>query len=418
MPLWSAPTTSPADRVATTHQELTGKTPRQIADAPATWVLIGENVDHYGGVTIVGLSDLRAAVAYSERDDNTIRVTFRTANSTELNDDTTLDAVAELANSRHANPDADEEPVTEELGIAIRFGGIVNTLMSRQMLSRDTPGLDITVESDIPLGAGLGAMYAADAALALALLADNDDINEAPLRTRIAEVCTQSVDQYSSMPVLRARHTAALRGVGETISVIDYADGSVTQAPHPQRAGVEVFAVAKTLGKADDSQAKLIADRRAFITKVCQNFGTESLRSIPDSTARAVAWLEAVRQVKGTDGLPSVEEAKGWLEFSENETLRSMAVAKALRSRNTNDLFHLLNTPNHTHGLDTPDDIVQLMPLRGAVAARPAAAGMSQAVIAFVPLQKAHNFGADLAEDGFHVFSIARGKVAGLVDKR
>ncbi len=30
---------------------------------------------------------------------------------------------------------------------------------------------------------------------------------------------------------MRARHTAALRGVGETVTIVDYADGSVTQAP-------------------------------------------------------------------------------------------------------------------------------------------------------------------------------------------
>lgn len=417
MPLWSVPDTTPADRVIATHQELTGTAPTHIADAPATWVLIGENVDHYGGVTIVGLSDLRAAVAFSERDDDALHVTFRTANGTELNDDTTLSAIAERATARHSDPDAEPEPVLEELGIATRFGGIINTLMSRQMLTRDTPGLNITVESDIPLGAGLGAMYAADVALALALLADNDDLDEAPLRSRIAEVCTQAVDQYSSMPVLRARHTTALRGKGETVSVIDYADGSVTQAPHPERAGVDVFAVAKDLGKADDSQAKLIADRRTFITKACQNFGTDSLRSIPDATPRTVEWLEAVRQVKDTEGMPTVDEAKAWLEFSENETLRALAVAKALRSRNTNDLFHLLDTPYHTHGLETPDELVQLMSLRGAVAARPAAAGMSQAVIAFTPIQKSKNFAADLADDGFHVFPIARGQVAGLVEK-
>ncbi|MHA2789419.1 galactokinase family protein [Corynebacterium sp. S7] len=406
MPLWTTPDTPPADRVRQTHERITGSRPVHVADAPGTWVLIGENVDHYGGVTIVGLTQLRAAVAFSMRDDDRVRVTFRTAEVDEAGGEHVKEVIGEvsLANINKAEP-----------GMATRYAGVVHSLISRQMLSRETTGLDITVESDIPVGSGLGAMYAADVALALALLADHEDINEAPLRTKIAELCSQAVDTYSTMPVLRARHTAALRGVGETVSVVDYADGSVTQAPHPLRSGVEIFSVSHGLGEPDSSQAELISQRRDFIDEAAHNFGTDSLRSIPDAPTRVVEWLQAIHQVRGTEGTPTEEDARDWMLFSENETLRALAVAKALRSRRQNDLFHLLNTPHDMHGLDTPDDLVKLLNLRGARAARPAAAGMSQAVIAFVPVQRAKNFVADLVHDGFYVMPVHQGEGARVV---
>lgn len=398
MPEWTAPETPPAERVAQSHEQITGQPPTHIADAPGTWPLIGENVDHYGGVTIIGLAQLRAAVGYTLREDDTVRVVFRTCDGSEKIGE------ASLANL------AEEDP-----SLPARYAGIVHNLITRQMLSRETTGMDITVESDIPLGSGLGAMYAADVALALALLADHEDIDAAPLRTKIAELCSQAVDTYSSMPVLRSRHTVALRGAGDSVSVVDYADASVTQAPHPTRSGVSIFAVAKEVGEPDRSQAALVTERRAFIDEAAQNFGTDSLRSIPEAPTRVVEWLRAIHQVRGTEGMPTEEQAHDWMLFSESETLRSLAVAKALRSRRPEDLFHLLNTPNDTHGLDTPDELVQLMNIRGARAARPSAAGMSQAVIAFVPLPHADNFAKDLVEDGFFVLPVEQGDIARVV---
>lgn len=409
MPEWTTPETTPAERVALAHRDATGTDPVRVADAPGTWVLIGENVDHYGGVTIMGLADLRAAAAFSPRDDDTVRVTFRSPTTEDVVEETTLSELSAIGVAFSSPDDDTPEP---SLSLATRFGGIIHTLMSRQMLSRDTPGMDITIVSDIPVGAGLGAFYAGDVALALALTGDDPDIDEAPMRTRLAEVCSQAIDMFSPLPGLRARHTAALRGVGETVSVVDYADGSVTQAPHPERAGVDVFSVAKRLGTPDSSQTQQVRDLRQFLDQACHNFGTESLRSIPDAVDRVVEWAEAVRQIRGGDSMPSVEQAQDWMVFSESETLRALAVAKALRSRRTDDLFHLLNSPADNYGLATPGELVELLNLRGARAARPAAAGMSQAVITFAPTPRAENFAADLADDGFYVIPIRRGECA------
>ena len=61
----------------------------------------------------------------------------------------------------------------------------------------------------------------------------------------------------------------------------------------------------------------------------------------------------------------------------------------------------------------SPDALVALARKRGAVAARPAAIGTSDAVIAFVPVQEADSFAAAMARE-FEVVEVAAGEPARL----
>ena len=384
MAVFEPPAQSPAERL---HAGA-----GRVASAPGTWVLIGENVDHFGGVTLAGTTSLRAAAAVSPRSDGVVSVSAR----------------GPLGQEFSAQMPYDEEPTD---GLARRWWGLVHTLVQRQVLSRDTSGLDITVESDVPVGAGLGALYAADAAIALALAGGHDDVDTAPFRARLAEICSHAVATYSSLPVLRARHSVALRGA-EGVSVMDYADGSLTQAPHPSRHGVRVFSVAPELGTPFTESSEAIAAHRAFIDAACANFGVTSLRQLPDAPGRAVQWVQA-RRAAGDSEAPEPETARRWVQFCESETLRSLAAAKALRSRRANELFTLLNSASEAHSLATPDALVALARERGAVAARPAATGTSGAVIAFVPVQDADAFAETMARE-FEVVEVAAGEPARL----
>ncbi|WKD57297.1 galactokinase [Corynebacterium capitovis DSM 44611] len=394
MALWTPDPIPPAQRAAKQHSEITGGEPAALASAPGTWVLIGENVDHFGGVTLVGLHSLRVAVAVSPRSDDVIRINASGPAGFNLSDESSLAARA-------------DDSVTGRL--TRRTLGLIHTLTTRQLVARSATGVDITAASDITVGTGLGALYAWDAALALALvlgLGREDD--EAPLRARLAEACSVNVDLHSTLPVVRARHTAALRGVGETISVVDYADGSLTQAPHPSRMGVRIFAVTARLGEPYDEQFELIAAHRAFIDAACTNFGVDSLRQLPHAADRVAEWVAARRQ-SGDTSAPAPEVARRWVRYCETETLRSLATAKALRTRRDHELFTLLNSPSEHHDLDTPDSLVADLLGRGAISARPAAAGISSAVIAFVPHLRAAEFAASAAAD-YDVFEVRTGE--------
>ena len=76
MSLWPAPDAQPSglvERARKEHERRVGAQPAHVASAPATWILAGENVDHFGGATLIGLGGLRASVAVSPRDDHKLR---------------------------------------------------------------------------------------------------------------------------------------------------------------------------------------------------------------------------------------------------------------------------------------------------------------------------------------------------------
>ena len=130
--------------------------------------------------------------------------------------------------------------------------------------------------------------------------------------------------------------------------------------------------------------------------------------------SRVVEWVEARRDAGDKDA-PDPATARRWVQFCETETLRSLATAKALRSRRGNELLTLLNSPTEQHDIETPDSLVALALERGAAAARPAAAGSSQAVVAFVPVREAEEFAETFAKD-FEITEVGQGEPARLED--
>lgn len=408
MPIWPSAHSPVLDRVRQLHREETGVESTQVADAPGTWLVMGEHVDYAGGVTLIAQVSQRVAVAVSPRPDDLIKVTYQ---STALDGVVTTTGEITLAT-------VEERATTQQLvdvdsSIAARLGGIVWTMIHRQLLSRDTAGMDVTVVSDIPADAGLGAISSAEAAFALALLGEVEDRDEAPLRARLAEVCAQAADIFSHTPSLRSRYTAILRGAAGQVAVVNYADGSVTQAPHPTSANMRILAVIGPETEVDQTVA--IQERRQFLDAACRAFGTESLRLLPDAPTRVLDWLRAVHKVHGTDGQPSLEQATTWLTFDKEETARAEQLSRSLRSRRIEDLWDLMSESQaglEDYGLDAQSDLAQLVLVRGAAGARAAVAGMSAAVIAGVDKRHADNFVADLSADGFTIVDVGTGSPA------
>lgn len=426
---------SPADAAAAWHKELFGMAPHQQAEAPATWPVIGEHVDHAGGVVIMSVASQRAAVAVSPREDQKFQIHFR---RTELADGSTdcstFDEIAELFSQQQPEVDETGKPTTPPLprgGLAQRLGGIVWMMIQRQLLSRETSGMNIVVVSAISPDSGLGEYAAIDTALALALQAEAPDVDEAPLRARLAEVCAQAGELFSGTATLRARYSAALRGSGTQVAVIDYADGSLTSAVHPVNRDLAAFAVAvppipQRAGKneaqsadtpaACPDQSDEIRTRNRFVDAARQAFGAQSLRLLPDAPARVTQWLAAVHQVHGAAGYPELHESQTWLEFHAAETERVQRFAHALRSQRARDIWALLQESQRAlqadYGLVAADELAQLCQARGAIGARAAAAGTSNAVIAYVDKKKAANFSSDLSADGLVVTQLLPGKIA------
>ena len=293
---------------------------------------------------------------------------------------------------------------------------MVWSLIFRQLLPRDTPGFNIAVESEAPVDWGLGVHAAAEVAFASALVVDDENRGDYPLRVRVAEACFQSAAIFSATPALRARYTAALRSMDGQISVVDYKDESVTHTPHIASRNTVVFAV-NTPHNPGGQIPEEMARRLDFIDKATRAFGVESLRHLPDAAPRVRDWLEAVHKVHGPSGVPSLQEATRWLEFFEAETRRAQSMVPLLRSRNVAELSDIvaasqraLNDDYSVSGTDSA--LAQLCRSRGAVTARSAHAGVSNAVIAVVEATHARNFAADLVEDGLEVIELRPGTAA------
>lgn len=420
MPMWPAPTSLASTRAQEAHTAHAGHTAQAVASAPGTWSIAGEHAGHFGGIVVMGISELRAAAAVSPRTDGKVQV--RLIETTLEGEKHTDDAIEldELAKRfAQQQPGIDEQgrptvPPLPQGGLAARVGGVIWTMINRQLLSRETAGADVTIVCDIPRNAGMGALSAADVAVALAMLPENVELDP-PTRARIAEICTQAVDTFSSLPSLPARHTAALRTEEGSVSIIDYADHSVTKAAAPISGAQRAFVLFPAGADVPD-QAAGIAQRRQFVDDASHAFGTESLRLLPDAPERVLDWLNAVHKVHGSKGQPTIAEASGWLRFYEAETTRTHQVARALRSGAWSDLGTILALSQQDlrtyYGLDNSDALGELAIARRALSARAASAGTSNAVLTFVPSERAENFAADFAADGLIVVPVVHGTEA------
>ena len=400
---------SVCDRVKAGHTAIFGSEPTLVASAPTTWSLLGEHVDVVGGIVLVASSDLRVGIAASPRSDNNISVSVNGAKPNHI----AMGDVSDFAFSVLDARDKAESVPSPHGSWPERLGGVVWSLIFRQLLPRDTPGFNIAVESEAPVDWGLGVHAAAEVAFASALVVDDENRGDYPLRVRVAEACFQSAAIFSATPALRARYTAALRSMDGQISVVDYKDESVTHTPHIAGRNTVVFAV----NTPHNPGGQIPEEMARRLDKATRAFGVESLRHLPDAAPRVRDWLEAVHKVHGPSGVPSLQEATRWLEFFEAEIRRAQSMVPLLRSRNVAELSDIvaasqraLNDDYSVSGTDSA--LAQLCRSRGAVTARSAHAGVSNAVIAVVEATHARNFAADLVDDGLEVIELRPGTAA------
>ncbi|MDF5820053.1 galactokinase family protein [Corynebacterium felinum] len=399
MSVWSArfgDDSNPSDQVRTIHLKWAGSTPSAVASAPGTWSLIGEHSDYAGGVVLMTLLQLRAWVAVSPRPDSQVKVCeYVVDDRGVLSQHSTSSAPVGALVHAHCETRAQQ------------LAGLVATMMSRQMLSRETKGVDITVVSEIPPTSGLGGDAAIEVACGLALAAKVDDLDSPPMKAKLADVCFQAACHGDGDWPLRARYTAILRGREGVINIIDYADFSITQASHPLSGSTKSKAVA-IIPPHSGADVAALAARQHFVEEATRAFGAESLRLLPDASTRVIDWLKAVHQAGLDMELPPVDQARAWMEFQSKELALVQLVTQAVRSRKVTDVFPAINQSQDLLfsllGLAGVDrEVASLCLSRGAVAARAAFAGVSSTVVAFVPELKFKNFCADLAHDGFGV---------------
>ena len=130
--------------------ELFGREPEGLWSAPGRVNLIGEHTDYNEGFVLPFAIDRRTVVAVGLRDDRVVRVAS-----------TIADEVVEISLS-DLTPSVLSGWPAYPLGVVWAFSEFGADLSA-------VPGLDLFIDSDVPLGAGLSSSAAIESAVALAL---------------------------------------------------------------------------------------------------------------------------------------------------------------------------------------------------------------------------------------------------------
>lgn len=429
--LWPSPRQNVVDLAKQRHLDAFAASP-WIASAPATFPVIGEHVARTGGLTIVGLAAYRCAVALSPSPDSVTRVHAFLPGSQGEHDGCQWEQSVDT--TRTDTSPAGVQSAPPESAWAARAAALIATLTSRQLSPREHTAYCVTICSDIPPYPGLGAVEAAETALALALYSRTEQRDDAPARTKLVHALQLYAAPLRQGGDSSARYHAALRGLrcegGACMAVIDHSDGSITPAghlahsdPHPHA----VVALAPTDAYSVPLHADKVDNRQLLIGEACSTYGVDTLTMLPDAADRVHSWADAVHTYASrTDTevpkyMPSAQTARAWTQALLDEHERSRTVASSLRSRKTGQVFAMLNESaaaliTSLRFGDSDDDalpaLLRLSQTAGAAAARPLEWGLSPLALSTIPAAHLEEFISTMNEHAVMTIPLAEGSAA------
>ena len=307
--------------------------------APGRVNLIGDHTDYNEGFVLPAAIELACVIDFQPRGDGVVSL---------RSDD--LPGTVEL------RADGSTEPSRVEPGWGRYAAGVVRTLAE---LGRPPGGLEGTLVSSVPLGAGLSSSAALEVAVALALC-DAAGFERGVLE--LAEACRRAEEIATGVPCGIMDQLASLAGRRDHALLIDCRSLAIEHVPIPP--SLAVLVVHSGVSRALAGSA--YADRRRACEEAAARLG---LRSLRDATPEQVADDPLARHV-----------------VSENE--RVVAAARALREGDEEALGPLLLASHaslrddfrvSTSALDAlVDELVDA----GALGARLTGAGFGGSVVA------------------------------------
>ncbi len=250
-------------RVADTHREVFGSDPQGVWSAPGRVNLIGEHTDYNDGLVLPIALPHRTDAACSPRADDLLRVW--SVQTDEL-------AEVQLADVGPGRPE----------GWAAYVAGVLWALRGD---GHEVHGLDVTIDSNVPFGAGLSSSAALECSVGaaasdlfgLGLLGDDAG------RARLAAACVRAENDIAGAPTGGMDQSAALLCRVDHALLLDCRSGATEQVPFdlagddPASGHVLLVTDTRAEHSLNDGQ---YGERRDACERAAAELGVDSLRDV------------------------------------------------------------------------------------------------------------------------------------------
>lgn len=236
-----------------------GREPAVVACAPGRVNLIGEHLDYNGGRCLPLALPHATYAAVAPRRDRKL-------------------AMASLQADAERTVDADALAPGSVDGWPAYVAGVVWAVTEAGW---SLPGLDVLVDSRVPLGSGLSSSAALECAVAVALAPLAGVADSEGVRRSLRDACVRAETEMAGAPTGGMDQSAALLATAEHALLLDFAEATESQVPWAPE---------------HDGLALLVVDTRVSHALTDGEYG--SRRSECEAAARAL-------------GVPSLREARG-----------------------------------------------------------------------------------------------------------
>ncbi|EAR24313.1 galactokinase [marine actinobacterium PHSC20C1] len=351
-----------SDAVQELHElftSTTGHAPDGVWSAPGRVNLIGEHTDYNEGFVLPFAIDRRTRAAVGLRDDGVIRVTSTL-------DGTSVDwPLRELDAAQNAG---------EIVGWSAYPLGVAWALGERGAALATLPGVDIMIDSTVPVGAGLSSSAAIESSVALAL---NELWNLGLSRPVLAQVGQLAENAVVGAPTGIMDQSASLLGETDSAVFLDCRTLDATVVPLGLTlAGLTILVIDTRVAHSHATGG--YAERRASCEAGAAALGRSSLRDVSASDLdRALEILDDVtfRRVRHV--------------VTENQ--RVLDTVRILSEKGPNaigallDASHVSMRDDFEISVPELDLAVETARAHGAIGARMTGGGFGGAAIALVP---------------------------------